>query len=186
MKSITSKTIGLVLLTALFFGTSLNALAQTKRNSRPVINSPYALFQNPAVTNSPGALATIQQVLATPPAPLNVPVIATPNRFESGTYWTLKSPVPLPGDLFPGLPVYLLDATNRTFLIDDRSVDYAALQAQQEASNATNVSGGSVRANDLIIDTNRLWCRWQRMPCPAQISSTSLSTKPSPAAITTC
>jgi len=157
MKTTTGKILGLSLLTALIFGTNFNANAQPTRNSRPGTNAPSALLQNPALTNSPTAVAIIRQVLATTPAPLSVPVIATTNFSEPGTYWTLQSPVPLPGDFFPDLPVYLLDATNRTFLIDDRSVDYAALQAQWAAENATNGSGLIFQANGLIIDTNRLW-----------------------------
>ena len=157
MKTTNGKILGLSLLTALIFGTNFNANAQPTRHSRPGTNAPSALLQNPALTNSPTAVAIIRQVLATTPAPLSVPVIATTNFSEPGTYWTLQSPVPLPGDFFPDLPVYLLDATNRTFLIDDRSVDYAALQAQWAAENATNGSGLMFQANDLIIDTNRLW-----------------------------
>lgn len=157
MKTVTGKILGLALSAAFIFGINFSASAQSARNFRPATNAPYALLQNPVLTNSPFAVSTIRQVLATTPAPLSVPVISTTNHSESGTYWTMLSPVPLPGNFFPDLPVYLLDATNRTFLIDDRSVDYAVLNARIAAENATNGFGLTFQANDLIIDTNRLW-----------------------------
>ncbi len=157
MKTTIGKILGLALLTATYFGTIFNSSAQATRNFRPETNAPYALLRNPALTNSPTAVAMITEVLATTPAPMSVPVVSTTNNSEGGTYWTMQSPVPLPGDFFPDLPVYLLDSTNRTFLIDDRSVDYAALDAQLAAENATNGSEGLFHANDLTIDTNRLW-----------------------------
>jgi hypothetical protein len=126
MKTTIGKILGLALLTATYFGTIFNSSAQATRNFRPETNAPYALLRNPALTNSPTAVAMITEVLATTPAPMSVPVVSTTNNSEGGTYWTMQSPVPLPGDFFPDLPVYLLDSTNRTFLIDDRSVDYAA------------------------------------------------------------
>lgn len=149
--------LGLVCMTALCFGATFNVKAQPTWTFRPATNAPYAVLRNPALTNSPVVLATIQQVLLTTPPPLAVPAIATTNFGASGTYWTMTTAVPLPGDFFPDLPVYLLDSTNRTFLIDDRSVDYTTLNAQRAAENATNGSGGIMRANDLIIDTNKLW-----------------------------
>jgi len=157
MKSIQSTTLGLACMTALFLGANFNLSAQPTRTFRPGTNAPYALLLNPALSNSPVAVATIREVLATAPAPMSVPVFSTTNHSEAGTYWTMQSPVPLPGDFFPDLPVYLLDATNRTFLIDDRSVDYATLDAELAAENATNGSGEMFHANDLTIDTNRLW-----------------------------
>ena len=55
-----------------------------------------------------------------------------------GTYWSLQNALPpLPFDLFPELPVYVVDPTNGVFLVDDRSVDFAALQAQQQAQAQT-------------------------------------------------
>jgi hypothetical protein len=157
MKSIAGKNLGLALVTALFFGINFNANAQPTRTFRPGTNALYALLLNPALSNSPVAVATIKEVLATTPAPMSVPVFSATNHSAGGTYWTMQSPVPLPGDFFPDLPVYLLDSINRTFLIDDRSVDYATLEAELAAENATNGSGERFHAYDLTIDTNRLW-----------------------------
>ncbi len=157
MQTINGKNLGLVFLTAILFHINFQADAQPVRTLRPGTNSAYALLENPALTNSPGAIATIKEVLATTPAAMSVPVLSLTNHSESGTYWTMQSPVPLPNNFFPDLPVYLLDATNRTFLIDDRSVDYATLDAQIAAENATNGSEIRFTANDLIIDTNHLW-----------------------------
>jgi hypothetical protein len=148
MKTMKWVGVGLLILTII----SGVGRAQTRQNLRP-----YSLLQNPALTNSATAVATIKQILATEPLPLAVPVVATTSFPAGGTYWTMQSPVPLPGDFFPDLPVYLLDQTDRTFLIDDRSVDYAALQAQQDAENATNGSGVRFPVNNQIIDTNELW-----------------------------
>ena len=65
----------------------------------------------------------------------SIPVTATGPSAErpSGTYWSLQNTqLPMPFDPFPELPVYAIDPTNRIFLVDDRSVDFPALQAQQE------------------------------------------------------
>lgn len=43
------------------------------------------------------------------------------------------------------------------FLIDDRSVDYATLDAQIAAENATNGSAFTFQSYDSIINTNKLW-----------------------------
>ena len=123
-----------VILLGLLIGANFSVRAQSARHFTTGTNSPFAgLLQNPGLTNLPGAIFTITHVLATTPAPLSVPVIDLTNHSESGTFWTLHSAAPLPGNFYRGLPVYVLDATNRIFLIDDRSVDYAALRARQEA-----------------------------------------------------
>jgi hypothetical protein len=158
MKTITGKIFGLVFLTAFFFGANFTSFGESFRSHAPVTNTYAALLQNPALTNSPSALATIRQVLATPPAPLAVPVMSTTNHSASGTFWTMASPVPLPGNFFPTLPVYTLDASNHIYMIDDRSVDYVALQAQQAAEAATNGTlAFEYGASDSLIDTNGLW-----------------------------
>ena len=62
-----------------------------------------------------------------------VPPYAVP---AAGTFWSLQkldSEPPLPYDPFPELPVYSLG--DGGFLIDDTSVDYAALRAQATAIN---------------------------------------------------
>jgi len=58
---------------------------------------------------------------------------------EWGTFWSLQitNSVPLPFDNFPDLPLYELDPTNHIYLIDDRSVDYDALEQEAEVQAAT-------------------------------------------------
>ena len=153
--------IGLVVLAAAFL-MALNLPLRSQTNViRNVPHVPRGFSIVPIFTNNPYALFVITNLLAEPPPEqLSVPEFSLPARNAPGTYWTLKgAPVPLPYDPFPDLPVYELDATNRIFVIDDRSVNYPALQAQQAAEDATNgtVPFGVLRANDLIIDTNRLW-----------------------------
>ena len=149
----------LVILLGLLIGANFSVRAQSARHYTPGTNSPFAgLLQNPGLTNLPGAIFTIAHVLATTPAPMSVPVLDLTNHSESGTFWTMRSAVPLPGNFYRDLPVYVLDATNRIFLIDDRSVDYAALRARQEAEAATNGLDNPVLLSGLqLLDTNLLW-----------------------------
>ena len=150
--------IGLVVLAAAFL-MALNLPLRSQTNViRNVPHVPRGFSIVPIFTNNPYALFVITNLLAEPPPEqLSVPEFSLPARNAPGTYWTLKgAPVPLPYDPFPDLPVYAIGA-NKDFVIDDRSVDYAALNAQLTAENATNGSGVTLRANDLIIDTNRLW-----------------------------
>jgi hypothetical protein len=84
---------------------------------------------------------------------LSVPMVSQ-TWSPPGTYWTLTQPVPLPMDMFPDLPVYEV-ATNQ-YLIDDRSVDYAALAAQQQAEmEAEGITNPPI--STYSIDTNGLW-----------------------------
>ncbi|HEX9048463.1 MAG TPA: hypothetical protein VF988_15655, partial [Verrucomicrobiae bacterium] len=145
-----------VFATLLCLGIGFNSGAQTTTRLTPP--NPYSALQNPALSNIAGAYSTIAQILSTPVTPSFTPQISLTNTAPGGTYWSLQSPLPLPGDFFPELPVYVLDSTNRIFMIDDRGVDYAALSAQQAARNAASGFGGTFfQANDLVIDTNRLW-----------------------------
>jgi hypothetical protein len=76
------------------------------------------------------ALAAAEPVLEQ-----SIPVTATGPSAERpfGTYWSLvNNQPPMPFDPFPELPVYVVDPTNRIFVVDDRSVDFSALRAQQE------------------------------------------------------
>lgn len=83
---------------------------------------------------------------------------------QPGTYWGLQNSLPpLPYNPFPQLAVYELSATNHTYLIDDRSVDYPALsQLQAEQAQMQAAMDGPVTANrpmsplDLITSSN-LW-----------------------------
>lgn len=67
----------------------------------------------------------------------------------SGTYWMLQTDTPpLPYNPFPELPVVAV-ATN-IFLVDDRSVDYPALAAEQNevfALRSLSGSGGLMTMN---------------------------------------
>ena len=55
-----------------------------------------------------------------------------------GTYWSAQNPKwpPLPYTPFPDLPVYALG--DRTFIYDDREVDYEKLRAEARAMEATS------------------------------------------------
>src|SRR5437016_2737491 len=71
----------------------------------------------------------------------STPVVSFLSASPPGTYWSAQLPnyPPLPGNPFPELPVYEIDPTNHTFVIDDRSVDYPALWgalAQQAEANS--------------------------------------------------
>lgn len=65
----------------------------------------------------------------------SIPVTANGPSAErpTGTYWSLQSDQPpMPFDPFPELPVYVIDPAKGIFVVDDRSVDFSALRAQQE------------------------------------------------------
>ena len=161
MKTWSSATVGglCVIATAVLIGTGFNSKGEIPGQFSQATNSPYAALQNPTLTNIPGAFHTISQIVASPAPALSVPEISTANALIGGTFYTLQNNwPPLPGDFFPNLPVYELDVTNGIFLIDDRSVDYVALQQQAEAEAATNGSESfGLRANFQAIDTNSLW-----------------------------
>jgi hypothetical protein len=79
----------------------------------------------------------------------SIPVTATEPSAEHppGTYWSLQNILPpLPFDLFPELPLYVIDPTNRVFLVDDRSVDWSAFQAQQGEQARVNAMATSMTA----------------------------------------
>ena len=120
----------------LFIGTGFNLLAQTN-NFRRIPQ--FSII--PAFTNNPYALFVITNLLAEPQPELSVPAVSHAGG-TSGTFWTLKgTPVPLPFDPYPELPVYQI-STNGAFIIDDRSVDYATLTELEAleamANGATN------------------------------------------------
>ncbi len=79
----------------------------------------------------------------------SIPVTATEPSAElpAGTYWSLQNLLPpLPYDMFPELPVYTIDPSNGVFLIDDRSVNFPALQAQQAEQAQVGIMAGSLMA----------------------------------------
>jgi hypothetical protein len=83
-----------------------------------------------SVLDQARALAAAEPVLEQ-----SIPVTATGPSVErpSGTYWSLQSDQPpMPFGPFPELPVYVIDPAKGIFVVDDRSVDFSALRAQQE------------------------------------------------------
>lgn len=142
MKTWQKTTIGraAVFMAALFVG--MNLLAQTTATAvklkRASVMSP---LENPALTNNAAAMGVISSLLAEPQPELTVPVVSQTGS-RPGTFWTMTEPVPLPFDPFPDLPLYQI-GTNQ-FVIDDRSVDYAAL----DASSATVSASGMVAMDD--------------------------------------
>ena len=81
----------------------------------------------------------------------SVPVMAAGPSADMpvGTYWGLQNVwPPFPYDPFPELPLYVVDPTNGVFLVDDRSVDYVALQAQQAEQTQVPAMASSMTALD--------------------------------------
>jgi hypothetical protein len=94
---------------------------------------------DPSLTDSLDLMTMLDQARALaasePVLEQSIPVTATGTSTElpAGTYWCLQTTQPpLPFDPFPELPVYTVDPTNGIFLVDDRSVDWLGLRAQQE------------------------------------------------------
>jgi hypothetical protein len=141
-----------ILFALLFLG--VTAKAQTNNGVRPPSDNWVAL--NPAFANNPAAAAFASNLLAQPQPELSVPQVSQSGSGIAGTFWTLKNaPVPLPYDPYPDLPVYSL-GTNGQYLIDDRSVDYAALDQQmQEEAALAGLTNPPVSFNP--INTNGLW-----------------------------
>jgi hypothetical protein len=105
------------------------------------------------LTNNAAAVSIITNLLAEPQPQLSVPQVAQGGAGPAGTFWLLKNPsAPLPVDPFAELPCYQIGADE--FLIDDRSVDYAALDAQQSADEAEQLTNQTL--SPFNIDTNGL------------------------------
>jgi hypothetical protein len=99
------------------------------------------------ILNQARALAASEPVLE-----LSVPVRATGPTAElpTGTYWSLTDDQPpMPFDPFPSLPVYTIDSANGIFLLDDRSVDWLGLQAQQVEQSQAKTMAGTMMAMDV-------------------------------------
>src|ERR1700722_103011 len=89
---------------------------------------------------------------ADPVSPQTIPTINTnpPVLDAMGTYWSVQTNFPpLPFPQFADLPVYLLDPTNHVYVIDDRSVDYAGLFAEN-GSDDSSFSGFSMMTSSLL------------------------------------
>jgi len=124
---------------ALFVGANL--FAQTATTAIKFKRMPEnLLLKNSYLAGNPAAMYVITNLLAAPQPALSVPVLSQVGS-RSGTYWTLTEPVPLPFDPFPELPVYEIGSGQ--FVIDDRSVDYTALNTR-----STTVSANSLMAMD--------------------------------------
>ncbi len=128
--------------------------AQTSRARHFTVPSIIPMF-----TNNPAAMFVITNLLAEPPPELSVPELAPAPHRELGTYWTLTGPpAPLPFNPFASLPAYQV-STNPIFIIDTRSVDFAALNAQQEAENeALGLTNQTLNSCPYCnLDLNSLW-----------------------------
>lgn len=128
--------------------------AQINGGVRPVQQN--FITQNPAFARNPAALELITNLLAEPEPELVVPEVSSSVNSAPGTYWNLTRPqVPLPFNPYPGLPVFAI-GTNNNWLIDDRSVDYEALdQLAQAEAQLAGLTNGTVSIP--TINTNGLW-----------------------------
>jgi hypothetical protein len=113
------------------------------------------ILEVPNLNSNALAMFIITNLLAEPQPELSVPLFSRTNTGPEGNYWRFQGPaLPLPLDPFPELLVYQI-GTNQ-YLIDDRSVDYPALnallEAQAEAEGWTNPP-----ATISLMDTNGLW-----------------------------
>lgn len=78
-------------------------------------------------------------ILSTPSGPQTIPVTSpSATRNAIGTFWSLQrsNQPPWPTRIFPELPTYQLSSNH--FIVDDRSVDYAALHLLRLAQQSTN------------------------------------------------
>ncbi|MGH7988680.1 MAG: hypothetical protein ACREDS_00590, partial [Limisphaerales bacterium] len=149
MKALQKMIVGaLVCLTALL--TNMNFILRAQTDRTPPDNW---LMLNPVFADNPAAEQLVSNLLAEPPTTLSIPTVSRTNNSTPGTYWTLHSGAPLPFNPYPDLPVY--SVSSNQFLIDDSSVDYAALDEQMQEDDKiaglTNTPIGSP------IDTNGLY-----------------------------
>ncbi|MGD0744048.1 MAG: hypothetical protein ABSA45_02740, partial [Verrucomicrobiota bacterium] len=175
MKSIKSILGGLAILGG-FIGT-LNLVVHAQTTAGTIQSVAAVNLDAQAVLAQARALAAAEPVLEQ-----SVPVTANgiSEGLPSGTYWGLQNAgPPLPFDPFPDLPVYVIDPAKFIFIIDDRSVDYAALQAQQAEPAQAEAMGRSMMSMNVpfpgdgggeegsnyysgligvsMFDTNALW-----------------------------
>jgi len=136
-------------------GWSLVTTAFSQTNSGIRLLPRNGLAQLPVFATNRAALELITNLLAEPEPELTVPE-ASQTPSAPGTYWVLKgASAPLPFNPFPDLPVYAINS-NRVYLIDDRSVDYVALnQSMQAAAQLAGLTNETV--GTYTFDTNGLW-----------------------------
>lgn len=146
------KTLAVIIVSGLLTASNLSLFAQsniiTGRPSRY-----YSILDNPNVI-TPRNDQLVLAILASPEPELSIPLVSTQPSRQVGTFWTLKgAPVPLPCDPWPELPVYPLG--NGSFLIDDRSVDYDALDAIAQANRP--MYSPQPMDSTPVYSTNDLW-----------------------------
>ncbi len=114
------------------------------------------ITHNPVFAKNPAALELITNLLAEPEPELSVPEVSLQTSSPAGTYWTLKgAPAPWPVNPFPDLPVYAI-GTNNDWLVDDRSVDYVALnQLAQTEAQLAGLTNGTL--TPYTFDANGFW-----------------------------
>jgi hypothetical protein len=154
MKTLQKISVGtLICFTALLTSLNFTSRAQTNNGVRPPPDD--WLMLNPVFADNPATRELVTNLLAAPQPELSVPQFSQAGS-APGTYWTLKgAAAPLPFDPYPDLPVYSL-GTNGQYLIDDRSVDYPALEAQQQAEDELlGLTNPPISINP--INTNGLW-----------------------------
>lgn len=148
MKTRRKTTIGgaAIFMAVLFIGADLSAQTATTTATTAIKlkrTPEELLLQNSYLAENPAAVYVITNLFAEPQPALTVPVFSQINSGpRGGTFWTLTEPAPLPFDPFPDLPLYEIGPNQ--FVIDDRSVDYAAL----DASSATVSANGMVAMDD--------------------------------------
>jgi hypothetical protein len=76
---------------------------------------------------------------------------------QTGTFYRMQGPGPLPFNRFPSLPLYVVDLSKNIFLIDDRSVDYDALNAKMLAEAPESDSEEQMNGPAYDYPTNVLW-----------------------------
>ena len=109
----------------------------------------------PILLNNPAAMDFVSNLMSEPQPALAIPEFSPTNTNPEGTFWMLTKGAPMPYNPFPALPVYQV-GTNSTFIVDDRSVDYAGLNAELQAENEANpITNPPVTISS--IDTNGLW-----------------------------
>ena len=154
MKTLQKISVGtLICFTALLTNLNFTSRAQTNNGVRPPPDD--WLMLNPVFADNPAARELVTNLLAAPQPELSVPQVSQAGS-APGTYWTLKgAAAPLPFDPYPDLPVYSV-GTNGQYLIDDRSVDYATLDAQMQAeAELEGLTNPPISINP--INTNGLW-----------------------------
>ncbi|MGP8200376.1 MAG: hypothetical protein ACLQU4_12845 [Limisphaerales bacterium] len=147
-------TICIHLTLAILAGSNLPGRAQTN-------------WPNPVISefaNDPGAMEMISNILALPPPSQTVSNFSTVPSSPRGTYWDLQGKLPpSPFNPLAGLPCYVINSSNNTYIVDDRGVDMSAL-FQQAAEQATSVRGGYGASTLPPLDYTNSTSLWLEVP----------------------